>query len=62
MQSIVKAADEAVFMVKEEQYKSGLEGSIPVLVQSVRKLLFEIFFFSFNPEMIVWSFDCSLIG
>lgn len=45
MQSIVKAADEAVFMVKEELYKSGLEGSIPVLVQSVRKLLFEEFFF-----------------
>ncbi|CAF2091474.1 BnaAnng10100D [Brassica napus] len=36
--SIVKAADEAVFMVKEEQYKSGLEGSIPVLVQSLNWL------------------------
>ncbi|XP_009101704.1 probable ribose-5-phosphate isomerase 4, chloroplastic isoform X1 [Brassica rapa] len=36
--SIVKAADEAVFMVKEELYKSGLEGSIPVLVQSLNWL------------------------
>lgn len=44
--SIVKAADEAVFMVKDEQYKSGLEGSIPVLVRSVGKLLIkETFFF-----------------
>lgn len=52
MQSIVKAAVEAVFMIKDEQYKSGLEGSIPVLVQSVRKLLFAEFFFFFflNPE------------
>lgn len=39
MQSIVKAADEAVFMIKEEQYKAGLEGSIPVLAQSVSKFL-----------------------
>lgn len=39
MQSILKAADEAVFIVKEEQYKAGLEGSIPVLVRSVSKLL-----------------------
>ncbi|KAL1214948.1 putative ribose-5-phosphate isomerase 4 [Cardamine amara subsp. amara] len=36
--SIVKAADETVFMVKEEQYKAGLEGSIPVLVQSLNWL------------------------
>ncbi|CAH8381585.1 unnamed protein product [Eruca vesicaria subsp. sativa] len=36
--SIVKAADEAVFMIKDEQYKSGLEGSIPVLVQSLNWL------------------------
>ncbi|KAF3484848.1 hypothetical protein F2Q69_00055244 [Brassica cretica] len=36
--SIVKAADEAVFMVKDEQYKSGLEGSIPVLVRSLNWL------------------------
>ncbi|CAF1989751.1 unnamed protein product [Brassica oleracea var. botrytis] len=38
MQSIVKAADEAVFLIKDEQYKSGLEGSIPVLVQSLNWL------------------------
>ncbi|CAN6874912.1 unnamed protein product [Brassica oleracea] len=38
MQSIVKAADEAVFLIKDEQYKSGLEGSIPVLVQSINWL------------------------
>lgn len=38
MQSIVKAADEAIFMIKEEQYKTNLEGSIPVLVQSVSKI------------------------
>ncbi|XP_019097702.1 PREDICTED: probable ribose-5-phosphate isomerase 4, chloroplastic isoform X5 [Camelina sativa] len=37
-QSIVKAADEAVFMIKEEQYKASLEGSIPVLVQSLNWL------------------------
>lgn len=36
--SIVKAAVEAVFMIKDEQYKSGLEGSIPVLVQSLNWL------------------------
>ncbi|XP_013595412.1 probable ribose-5-phosphate isomerase 4, chloroplastic isoform X1 [Brassica napus] len=36
--SIVKAADEAVFLIKDEQYKSGLEGSIPVLVQSLNWL------------------------
>ncbi|VVB07923.1 unnamed protein product [Arabis nemorensis] len=36
--SILKAADEAVFMIKEEQYKAGLEGSIPVLVQSLNWL------------------------
>ncbi|KAG2262000.1 hypothetical protein Bca4012_013336 [Brassica carinata] len=36
--SIVEAADEAVFMIKDEQYKSGLEGSIPVLVQSLNWL------------------------
>ncbi|XP_010441880.1 PREDICTED: probable ribose-5-phosphate isomerase 4, chloroplastic isoform X2 [Camelina sativa] len=36
--SIVKAADEAVFMIKEEQYKTSLEGSIPVLVQSLNWL------------------------
>nr|VDD37705.1 unnamed protein product [Brassica oleracea] len=38
MQSIVKAAEEAVFLIKDEQYKSGLEGSIPVLVQSLNWL------------------------
>ncbi|XP_010494477.1 PREDICTED: probable ribose-5-phosphate isomerase 4, chloroplastic isoform X2 [Camelina sativa] len=37
-ESIVKAADEAVFMIKEEQYKASLEGSIPVLVQSLNWL------------------------
>ncbi|XP_019095734.1 PREDICTED: probable ribose-5-phosphate isomerase 4, chloroplastic isoform X2 [Camelina sativa] len=36
--SIVKAADEAVFLIKEEQYKASLEGSIPVLVQSLNWL------------------------
>ncbi|KAJ0262671.1 ribose-5-phosphate isomerase 4 [Hirschfeldia incana] len=36
--SIVEAADEAVFMIKDEHYKSGLEGSIPVLVQSLNWL------------------------
>ncbi|ESQ39516.1 hypothetical protein EUTSA_v10000979mg [Eutrema salsugineum] len=36
--SIVKAADEAVFIIKEEQYKAELEGSIPVLVQSLNWL------------------------
>uniref|UniRef100_A0A1J3E021 ribose-5-phosphate isomerase n=1 Tax=Noccaea caerulescens TaxID=107243 RepID=A0A1J3E021_NOCCA len=36
--SIVKAADEAIFMIKEEQYKTNLEGSIPVLVQSLNWL------------------------
>ncbi|EOA13806.1 hypothetical protein CARUB_v10026901mg [Capsella rubella] len=36
--SIVKAANEAVFLIKEEQYKAGLEGSIPVLVQSLNWL------------------------
>ncbi|CAA7041979.1 unnamed protein product [Microthlaspi erraticum] len=36
--SIVKAADEAIFMIKEEQYKTKLEGSIPVLVQSLNWL------------------------
>ncbi|XP_013595414.1 probable ribose-5-phosphate isomerase 4, chloroplastic isoform X2 [Brassica napus] len=33
-----KATDEAVFLIKDEQYKSGLEGSIPVLVQSLNWL------------------------
>ncbi|CAH2046481.1 unnamed protein product [Thlaspi arvense] len=36
--SIVKAADDAVFMIKEEHYKAELEGSVPVLVQSLNWL------------------------
>ncbi|KFK31648.1 hypothetical protein AALP_AA6G140600 [Arabis alpina] len=35
---ILKAAAEAVFMIKEDQYKAGIEGSIPVLVQSLNWL------------------------
>jgi hypothetical protein len=34
-QSILNAANTLAFMVKESQYKGGLDGSIPVLVQSV---------------------------
>ncbi|XP_010441879.1 PREDICTED: probable ribose-5-phosphate isomerase 4, chloroplastic isoform X1 [Camelina sativa] len=49
--SIVKAADEAVFMIKEEQYKTSLEGSIPVLVQSVSKYLIMNFVKSHAEEI-----------
>lgn len=34
-QSILNAADKHVFMVTEKQYKGTLDGSIPVVVQSV---------------------------
>ncbi|KAJ9691358.1 hypothetical protein PVL29_013515 [Vitis rotundifolia] len=33
--SILKAADKLVFIIQEKQYKCDLEGSIPVLVQSL---------------------------
>ncbi|XP_010529351.1 PREDICTED: probable ribose-5-phosphate isomerase 4, chloroplastic [Tarenaya hassleriana] len=33
--AILRAAHEVAFMIKEEQYMSGLEGSVPVLVQSL---------------------------
>jgi hypothetical protein len=35
LQSILKAANKLVFMITENQYVGGLEGSIPVLVQAV---------------------------
>lgn len=34
-QAILQAADHLIFIVTEKQYKDGLEGSVPVLVQSV---------------------------
>ncbi|GMN58819.1 hypothetical protein TIFTF001_027916 [Ficus carica] len=36
--SILKAADKLVFMVSKKQYRGGLDGSIPVLVQSLNWL------------------------
>ncbi|KAK9267407.1 hypothetical protein L1049_009832 [Liquidambar formosana] len=36
--SILKSADKLVFIVTENQYKGGLDGSIPVLVQSLNWL------------------------
>lgn len=36
LQSILNAANKLVFMITENQYKSGPDGSIPVLVNSVR--------------------------
>ena len=35
LQSILNAANKLVFIIEESQYKGGLEGSIPVLIQSV---------------------------
>ncbi|WRX26851.1 Ribose 5-phosphate isomerase, partial [Theobroma cacao] len=37
-QLVVSMADQLVFMVKEDLYKCGLEGSIPVLVESLNWL------------------------
>ncbi|XP_004486512.2 probable ribose-5-phosphate isomerase 4, chloroplastic [Cicer arietinum] len=36
--SILNAADKLVFIIEENQYKGGLEGSIPVLIQSLNWL------------------------
>ncbi|KAF7801239.1 putative ribose-5-phosphate isomerase 4, chloroplastic [Senna tora] len=36
--SILNAANDLVFIIEEDQYKGGLEGSIPVLVQSLNWL------------------------
>lgn len=33
--AILQAADHLIFIVTEKQYKDGLEGSVPVLVQSL---------------------------
>jgi len=35
LQSIINASNKFVFIIEENQYKGGLEGSIPVLIQSV---------------------------
>lgn len=35
LQAILNAADKLVFMTTEKQYKSGSDGSIPVLVNPV---------------------------
>lgn len=37
LQSILNASNQLAFMIKESQYMGGPEGSIPVLVNSVRR-------------------------
>lgn len=35
MQTILEAADQLIFIIKEKQFKGSVEGSIPVLIKSV---------------------------
>lgn len=35
MQTILDAADQLIFIIKEKQFKGSVEGSIPVLIKSV---------------------------
>lgn len=46
LQSILNTADKLVFMVRENQYKYGLDGSIPVLVNPVSSYAHHLFYLS----------------
>lgn len=39
MQTILEAADQLIFIIKEKQFKGGVEGSVPVLIKSVSSIL-----------------------